>query len=162
MTSAGASHRRAELGLIGDAGFAAAFGVAVGAAAFLGALWLRRGVSEEIAVVIGFFTVGAVIGGGASAALMRRRLVGAGLGPRLAASLLCLLLATTGTHVLLLFAEYTGYYAQWWPSSLGGQIKAAASTLGGVGFYYVSIGLPLLLPAGFPVLLASAFWLARR
>jgi hypothetical protein len=162
VTSAGAGFRRAGRELLGVVGFAVAYGAAVGAAAFLGALWLRRGVSEEIAVVIGFFTLGAVIGGLATAVLMRRRLVGAGLGPRLAASVLCLVLATTGTHILLLFAEYAGYYAQWWLSSLGGQLKAAASTLAGVGFYYVSIGLPLLLPAGLPVLLASAFWLARR
>ena len=143
--------------------FGGVYGLAVGLAAILGALWFRHSIMPDLALALAFFAVGAAIAGAVSALILNRLPRRIRYGRRLAIAIVSLMVLTTGAHVGLLFAEYASYYAEWWPTAFSGQwFWAALTTFGGVGFYYASIGLPMLLPVGLPALLAFAFVLARE
>jgi len=142
--------------------FGLAFGAAVGLAAIPGALVVRHAISPDLALVIVFFALGAAPAGFLAALIAGRLPSRFTRGRRFAAALLSMMLFTTGAHVILLFAEYAAYYAQWWPSDAGEWLQAAGFTFGATGFYYAVLGLPVLLPFGLPVVLAFAMFLARR
>jgi hypothetical protein len=113
--------------------------------------------------VVAFFVVGAIVAGFFAALIMAAIPDRLRQSARYAVALVTLVVLTTGAHVVLLFGQYVPYYAQWWPAPFHGWwLQAVTSTFAGVGFYYGAIGLPMLLPLGLPLLLASAAFLTKR
>jgi hypothetical protein len=143
--------------------FGALYGIAVGLAFIPGALWLRGGIDGRLGLAIGLFTAGAACAGTLSAwflpSISRRKPFSA----RFSAALILLMLSTAAFQALLLFLHRAVYAAKWWvePLTLHWFI-ALAMNAAGTAFYYVALGLPMLLPAGLPLLFASAALLARR
>jgi hypothetical protein len=143
--------------------FGVGFGVAIGLAAIPGAMWSRHAISPELAEALALLAVGAAAAGFLASQLGRLLPGHSQFGARLAAAIVLLVVLTTGCQVVLLFAEYAPYYAQWWPPPFTWLWwEGVLTTFAGVGFYYGAIGLPMLLPLGFPALLVAAFLLARR
>lgn len=153
------SRRRAFLPA---AGFGLAYGAGIGLASIAGALWLRHGIDPDLGIALGLFTLGAALAGFLTALLMiwapPRRFAA-----RFAAALVLLLALTTGLDAFFLFVEYAAYYAQWWPPAFSVHwFFTATTTFLGVSFYYVAIGVPMIIPVGLPVALLAALLLARK
>lgn len=142
--------------------FALAYGAAIGLASIAGALLLRRGIEADLALALLLFAGGAATGGFlaslAMAGLARRKPRSA----RLALSLVALILLTTGFQVVFFYGNYMSYYVAWWGDPFTADwFFPLIITFFGAGFYYLALGLPMMLPIGFPVLIGAAFWLSR-
>ncbi len=146
-----------------SAGFAVIYGAATGIASVGGALWLRHGIDANLRLALLLFTAGAAIAGFLTPLLIswwgRRWPMPA----RFAAAIISLILLSAGFHTILLFVDYIGYYVQWWPPAFSLHWAfTILTTFAGVAFFYVAVGIPMLLPLGLPVVFASAYFLAAR
>jgi hypothetical protein len=143
--------------------FGFGFGAVIGVAAIPGALWSRHAISPELAEALALLAVGAAAAGFLASQFDRLLPDRRRSGRRLAGAIVLLAVLTTACQVLLLFAEYVPYYAQWWPAPFTWSWwEGVFTSVAGVGFNYGAIGLPMLLPLGLPALLAAAVLLARR
>lgn len=149
--------------LIRASAFGLGYGLAAGFAALIGALWQRGVIDQDLWLALLLIAAGAAVAGFLTCLLLawwgRRRSRPA----RLAAAIVALVLLTIGFDTLLLYANYISYYAQWWPPAFTTHwFMTALTTLAGVGFYFVTIGVPMLLPLGIPLVIAAAFVLTNR
>lgn len=138
------------------------YGVAIGVSSVPGALLLRRGIEGDLAHALSLFAAGSVAA--AFIAVVVVETVGPRLLPsaRLALALLLLILLTSGGQHLAFFVDYAANYAAFGdPMLSAGWFRSMASAFAGSGYYYIAIGLPMMLPAGLPVLFAAAFLLMR-
>lgn len=142
--------------------FGTAYGAAVGLGGVIGALWLRHGIEPRLGTALLLFTVGAALAGFLTALVigrtgMKRRTA------RFAAALVLLIILTTVFDAVLLYVEYAGYYVQWWPPLFSVHwFFTATTTFLGVSFYFVALGVPMIVPLGLPLTLLAALLLARR
>ncbi|MGD9738487.1 MAG: hypothetical protein AB7O56_15540 [Bauldia sp.] len=131
-------------------------------AGVLGALIVRRGIEGDLALALGLFTAGSFVAGIVAGALVRR--IGSRLEPRarLAFAVLALMLLTSAAQHIAYFIHYVWYYSGWWGEPLSpGWLEAFVTAYAGSGFYFIALGLPLMLPVGIPVIFAAAIFLAR-
>ena len=78
-------------------------------------------------------------------------------------AVVALVVLTAGFDVFFLYLNYISYYAQWWPDAFTAHwFFTGVTTFLGVGFYYVTIATPMLMPFGLPVILGFGFLAARR
>jgi hypothetical protein len=143
--------------------FAALYGASVGIAGIPGALWLYGGIGSGLRLALILFAIGAAIAGFFAALAI------AWWGPRLhpparfAAAIVLLVVLSAGFDTLLFYGNYISHYVEWWPEAFSAHwFFTAISTFAGVGYYYVALGVPMLLPVGLPVLFVAAYLLSQR
>ena len=142
--------------------FAALYGACVGLAGIPGALWLYGGIGDRLRLALILFAAGAVLAGFITALLM------GWIGPRLhvpgrfAAAIILLVVLSAGFDTALFYANYISHYVEWWPAAFSAHwFFAVLTSFAGVGYYYVALAVPMLMPVGLPVLFVAAFLLSR-
>jgi hypothetical protein len=142
--------------------FAAVYGAAVGIAFLAGAFWLRGGVTDRLGLAIVLFAAGAACAGWGAAWFLARWGTRRPGSARFAAAAIILTVLTVGFDAFFLFLNYSAYFIQWWPTPFTLHwFFNLITTGGGVTFFFIALGLPLLLPLGLPVLFGAAFILSR-
>lgn len=143
--------------------FSLAYGLGIGLAYAVGALWIRHGIDPDLAKALALLTAGAVAAGfmvalanGWTGRFNR-------FSARMAAAIVLLTVLTAGIGTAFLYLEYIAYYAQWWPPAFTLHWAfTAATTFIGLSFYVASVVTPMFLPLGLPMLLVYAVFLAKR
>ena len=82
---------------------------------------------------------------------------------RFAGAVIVLTFFTCFFDAFFFYLHYISYFSQFWADPFTPWWFASlVFTGGGVTFFFVSIGLPMLLPLGLPVLLAASLLLSRH
>ncbi len=143
--------------------FAALYGLCIGLAGIPGALWRYGAINPRLTLALILFAIGAAFAGCCTFLALARW--GAGLSPsaRFAAAIVLLIVLSAGFDAVLFYGDYITYYVEWWPAAFSLHwFFVALATFAGVGYYYLMLGAPMLMPIGLPVLLVAALLLSRR
>lgn len=148
--------------LVGALAFGVLYGLGMGVAGVGGALLSRHRIETDLGVFLGHSAIATVIAGVLAAILAGW--LGRNLFPtaRVALALLALAILTGVAQHFVYFLDYASYYATFWerPFTIP-WLRSVTATYAGSAFYFVSLGLPLMLPFGVPVVLGAALVLAR-
>lgn len=143
--------------------FGLLYGACVGLAGVPGALLLYHGINDRLRLALILFALGAALAGFLTALALGR------YGPRrhpagrFAAAIGLLIVLSAGFDTVFFYADYITHYVAWWPATFSAHwFFTALTTFAGVGYYYVALGVPMLLPLGLPILFAAAFLLSQR
>ena len=138
--------------------FALLYGACVGLAGIPGALWLHHGINDRLRLALILFAAGAALAGFFAALILSRFAPGRHHAGRFAAAIILLVILSAGFDTAFFYANYITHYVAWWPATFSVHwFFTAIATFAGVGFYYVALGVPMLLPLGLPVLFVAAF-----
>ncbi len=139
------------------------YGACVGLAGVPGALWLHHGINDRLRLALILFAVGAALAGLLTALILSRFSAGRHHAGRFAAAIALLIVLSAGFDTALFYANYITHYVDGWPTAFSAHwFFTAFATFAGVGYYYVALGVPMLLPVGLPVLLVAAYLLSHR
>ena len=143
-------------------GFALLYGAGAGIGSIPGALLLRHDIDRRLGLALILFAAGAASAGLVSSWLMGRWWRSRPRSARFAGAVIVLTFFTCFFDAFFFYLHYISYFSQFWADLFTPLWFASLIfTGGGVTFFFVSIGLPMLLPLGLPVMLAAAYVLSR-